>query len=125
MQATKAELREQLVQMTEERDHYRKVAESGLDLVLERMSFDRSAGFDAEFTGEVARAISLSMVSHFKAMGAANFLEMTVTDVEEPFQRYTVTIQKVGALSPAEVLREARGRIAELEAAQSLATGTE
>ena len=40
---------------------------------------------------------------------------MTILDRDEPFQRYTLTVQKVGALSPADKLRAAEARIAELE----------
>jgi hypothetical protein len=97
-----------------ERDHWKEVAEQGLEPRMRRMRFE-SGEFEMEYTGQVAETIALAMVGHFKAMGAVNYVEMNVHDREEPFRRYTVTIQKVGAKSPADKVAEAEARVLELE----------
>lgn len=108
-------LEEQIERLTAERDHWKEIAEQGLEPRMRRMRFE-SGEFEMEYTGQVAETIALAMVGHFKASGAVNYLEMNIHDREEPFRRYTVTIQKVGAKSPAEKVNEAEARVLELEA---------
>lgn len=103
-----------IARLTEERDHWQQMAEEGLEPRLRRMRYE-SGEFEMEYTGQAAEAIALAMVGHFKAMGAVNYLEMNLFDRDSPFQRYTVTIQKVGAKSPADKVREAEARVRELE----------
>jgi hypothetical protein len=105
---TKAELRA-------ERDHWKALAEKGLEPRIRQLRFG-DGEFSMEVLGEVVEGIAVALVSQFKAGGATNFYEMNLFDRDEPFQRYTVTVQKVGALTPADKLSAAEKRIAELEA---------
>lgn len=111
--------REKLSDVKAARDHWRKLAENGLEPRIKSMSFG-SEGFDMALTGEVVKAISVALVSTFKAGGAVNFMEMSIFDIDEPYQRYTVTVQKCGALSPADKLKAAEARNAELERGQPM-----
>jgi hypothetical protein len=100
--------------LTADVDHWKELAEKGLEPRMRRMRFENGE-FEMEYTGEVAEAIALAMVGHFKASGAVNYLQMNIHDREEPFRRYTVTIQKVGAKSPADKVADAEARVIELE----------
>ncbi len=97
-----------------ERDHWKALAEEGLEPRIKSMSFEDGA-FDMALTGDVVKSIAVAFVSHFKAIGAENYFEMSIYDRAAPFQRYTLTMQKVGALSPTDKLKAAETRIAELE----------
>jgi hypothetical protein len=101
--------------LTADRDHWKELAEEGLEPRMRRMRFENGE-FDMEYTGQVAETIALAMVGHFKAIGAVNYVEMNVHDRGEPFRRYTVTVQKVGAKSPADKVADAEARVLELEA---------
>lgn len=106
---------EQLIErLTAERDHYKDVAENGLEPMLKKMSYD-SGLYDMEFTGHAAAMMAMSFVGYFKGMGATNYLEMNLNDRDAPFERYTVTIQKVSGKSPVDLLKEAKAKIAALE----------
>src|SRR5690606_13646972 len=48
-----------------------------------------SGTFSAQVTGQTVEAISLAFVSHFKAEGAENFLEMNIYDRDDPAEHYT------------------------------------
>jgi hypothetical protein len=71
--------------------------------------------FDMSVTGPIVEAFAVALVGQFKEGGSANYMEMSLFDRDEPFQRYTVTVQKVGAKSPADMVNEARARVAELD----------
>lgn len=72
--------------------------------------------FNIVLTGPAVEHMAAAFVGHFKAMGAENYFEMNLFDREEPYQRYTVTVQKVSGKSPADKVKDAEARIAELEA---------
>lgn len=105
---TKAELRA-------ERDHWKELAEKGLEPRIASMRLE-DGHFDMAVTGPIVEMMAMALVGQFKEGGAKNFMEMSLFDRAEPFQRYTVTVQKVGALSPADKLSAAEKRIADLEA---------
>lgn len=71
-----------------------------------------NGAFDIALTGPVVERIAVAMVGHFKATGAENYVEMSLYDREAPYQRYCVTVQKVGAKSPHDLLREAESALA-------------
>lgn len=104
---TKAELRAS-------RDAWKKLAEEGLEPRIREL---RLAGADmnVQITGKAVEHISVAFVSYFKSLGAENYVEMNIHDRDEPFARYTVTVQKVGALSPADKVKAAEKRAVELE----------
>jgi len=79
-----------------------------------QISFE-SGTFSAQVTGQTVETISLAFVSHFKAEGAENFLEMNIYDRNDPAEHYTLTVQRVNGKSPAQLLAEAKSRIAALE----------
>lgn len=101
-----------------ERDHWQKLALEGLEPRMRQMKFG-SGEFSMEVLGPAVEHIAIALVSYFKANGAENYVEMNIHDRDEPFQRYTVTVQKVGKLSPADKVRIAEARVAELEATPS------
>lgn len=114
------ETTEQIIaRLTAERDHYKDIAENGVEPLLSKMSFE-SGVYDLEFTGHSASMMAMSFVGYFKGMGATNYLEMNLNDRDAPFDRYTVTIQKVSGKSPVDLLKEAKAKIAELEQAFSV-----
>lgn len=106
----------ELAKVTAERDEALKLLDEGWEPRFHRMQFE-GGEFDAELTGKSVEAIALAMVSHFKAIGAENYFELNIHDRAVPFQRYNVTLQKVGKLSPAD---KANAAIARAEAAESL-----
>jgi hypothetical protein len=89
---TKAELRA-------ERDHWKKLAEEGLDPRIKSMRLE-DGRFDMAVTGPIVEMMAIAMVGQFKEGGAKNYMEMSLFDRDEPWSRYTVTEQKVGKLSP-------------------------
>lgn len=91
-----------------ERDEALKAAE-GLEPRIKHMRFE-DGQFDMALTGQTVEAIAVAFVSHFKSLGAENYVELNMFDRAEPFQRYTVTVQKVGALSPADKVKAAEAR---------------
>lgn len=99
-----------------ERDALQAALDDALEPRIREFHFGKE-GFSAEVTGQLVERMALAFVSQFKAGGATNFYEMSIFDRDEPYQRYTVTVQKVGALTPADKLNAAEARIAELEAA--------
>lgn len=105
--------------ITAERDHYKEIAEQGIQPVIERMCFENGR-FDVEITGPMVEAMAVALVGQFKEGGATNFMEMSLYDRDEPFQRYTVTVQKAGALSPADKVR-----VIENERDEALKEGTD
>lgn len=113
--------REKLADVKAERDHYKKLADEGLEPRLRELHYGKD-GFRAEVVGPTVELLALAFVSHFKDGGATNFMEMSIYDRDEPYQRYTLTVQKVGALSPADKLNKAEARIAGLEAMLPSAT---
>ncbi|MBD9542922.1 hypothetical protein IB276_26095 [Ensifer sp. ENS04] len=101
--------------LAEEVAHYKKLAEEGTAPLLKSMKFENGE-FDMSVTGPIVEVMAMAFVGQFKAGGSVNYMEMNLYDRDEPFQRYAVTVQKVGAKSPADLVNEARARIAELEA---------
>jgi hypothetical protein len=104
---TKAELRA-------ERDGWKKLAEEGLDPTLADLRLEGGA-LSMALAGPVVERIAVLFVEYFRGLVASNYIEFNIHDRREPFQRYTLTMQKVGALSPADkvgVAREALKRIA-------------
>lgn len=106
---------EAIARLTAERDHWQQLAEHGLEPRMQRMRFENGE-FEMAYTGEVAEAMALAFVGHFKAMKAANYIEMDFRDRGEPYGRYVVAVQKVGAKSPHDKVKDAETRISELEA---------
>lgn len=109
MMQTKAELRA-------ERDHYKQLAEEGLMPRIKDMRLGNGE-FNMSIIGPITEYIATAFIGQFKAGGAVNFMEMNLFDREEPFHRYTLTVQKVGAKTPTDKLRDAEARIEELESA--------
>lgn len=107
--------RERIADVRAERDHYKKLAEDGIAPVIKSMRFE-DGSFNMEVVGPFVEAMSTAFVAQFKAGGATNFMEMSFYERDEPFQRYILTVQKAGAKSPADKLRGAERRVAELEA---------
>lgn len=105
--------------LVEERDEALTEVREYLEPRLQSMKFD-SGNFDMELTGKTVEGIAVAFVSYFKAENGGdrpgNYLELNVFDRDEPFQRYTVTVQKVGKLSPADKERAAQARATAAEA---------
>lgn len=99
-----------------ERDHYKKIAEEGTAPLLKSMRIENGE-FNMDITGPIVEVMAMAFVGQFKAGGSVNYMEMSLFDRDEPYQRYTLTVQKVGAKSPADLANEARARVAELEGA--------
>lgn len=100
--------------LAEEVAHYKKIAEEGTAPLIKSMKLENGE-FDMSVTGPIVEAFAVALVGQFKAGGAVNYVEMSVFDRDEPFQRYAVTVQKVGAKSPADLVNEARADIANLK----------
>lgn len=109
--ATKAELQA-------ERDHYKELAENGLAPMIKSMHLE-DGRFEMAVVGPMMELLACTFVAAFKEGGATNFMEMSLFDRDEPFQRYTVTVQKVGAKSPADLLNEAKRELAAIQARPS------
>lgn len=110
------------VELRAERDHWKKLAEEGLEPRIRDMRIN-GGSFDLELTGQVVEQIAVAFVSNFKALRAENYMEMQVYDRDEPFQRYIVTVQKVGKLSPHDKAQLAIGGLHEAEAFISKMSG--
>lgn len=111
-----------------ERDHYKALSEQLADPQVKEFTFG-AEGFDMKLTGKAVEKIAIVFVSHFKAVGAVNYLEFNLYDRDDPWQRYTLTVQKVGALSPADRVRAAEQAAEHLgdtvrQAGQLLADGS-
>ena len=90
-------------------DGARRLAdELGLGLAAHEERDFEDGEFNAELTGDTVKAMAAAWVSEFKKAGAENYFEMNLHDRSEPYQRYTVTVQKVGKLSPGEKASRAR-----------------
>jgi hypothetical protein len=100
--------------LAEERDHYKKLAEEGTAPLIKSMKLE-DGHFDMSITGPIVEAFAVALVGQFKEGGSVNYMEMNLYDRDEPFQRYTVTVQKVGAKSPADLVNEARAQVAAIE----------
>jgi hypothetical protein len=66
--------------------------------------------------GPAVQRIATIFTEYFRAGGAENFMEFTINERKEPFSRFILTMQRINGLSPADKLRNAEARIAELEA---------
>jgi len=106
--ATLREAAAAIERLAAERDEALKAAE-GLEPRIKHMRFE-DGQFDMALTGQTVEAIAVAFVSHFKSLGAENYVELNIFDRAEPFQRYTVTVQKVGALSPADKVKAAEAQ---------------
>lgn len=96
-----------------ERDHYKRLAEEGIMPRIKGMRFENGE-CNMEVVGPITEYIATAFICQFKAGGAENFMEMNFYDRDEPFQRYILTVQKVGAKSPADKLKEANAKLAML-----------
>lgn len=96
-------------------DHYKKIAEEGVTPLIKSMKLE-DGHFDLSVTGPIVEAMAVAFIGQFKEGGSTNYMEMSLFDRDEPFQRYTMTVQKVGAKSPAILVNEARAENAELHA---------
>lgn len=101
--------------LAEEAAHYKKIAEEGTAPLIKSMKLENGE-FDMSVTGPIVEAFAIALVGQFKAGGAVNYVEMSVFDRDEPFQRYAVTVQKAGAKSPADLVNEARAEVEALRA---------
>jgi hypothetical protein len=94
--------------------HYKQLSEEGMEPRIKEMRLE-DGSFNLSVTGPMVEAMGIALVGQFKQGGATNFMEMSFSDRDEPYQRYIVTVQKAGAKSPADLLSEAKARIAQLE----------
>ncbi|MGM4911462.1 hypothetical protein [Rhizobium sp. 768_B6_N1_8] len=101
--------------LAEEVTHYKQLAEEGTAPLIKSMKLE-DGHFDLSVTGPIVEAMACAFVGQFKEGGSVNYMEMSLFDRDEPFQRYTVTVQKVGAKSPADLVNEARQVVANLKA---------
>lgn len=100
-EGTVRSLVEEIASLQAQVDHWRTLAEEGTEPLLKSMKFENGQ-FDMAVTGPIMDVIAMGIVGQFKATGCVNYNELNLYDRDEPFQRYTVTVQKVGAMSPAE-----------------------
>lgn len=98
-----------------ERDYWRELAEKGLEPRLKSMRLE-DGEFNMEVVGPAVELIAIALVGNFKANKTQNYYEMTLYDRDEPYQRYVVTVQKAGALSPHDKAALAEAKVAELQA---------
>ncbi|MBY3263849.1 hypothetical protein HFO15_19675 [Rhizobium laguerreae] len=105
----------EIAELRQHRDHYKQLAEEGTGPLIKSMKLE-GGHFDMSVTGPIIEAFAVALVGQFKEGGSVNYMEMSLYDRDEPFQRYTVTVQKVGAKSPADLVNEARSEVAELSA---------
>lgn len=94
--------------------HYKQLAEEGTAPLIKSMKLEEGH-FDLSVTGPIVEAVAVAFVGQFKEGGSTNYMEISLFDRDEPFQRYTVTVQKVGAKSPADLVNEARAEVASLK----------
>lgn len=76
-----------------------------------------------EFTldSEYAMIVEKGIINMFKKGGATNFLQLTVGDPENTEDKYSICIQKVEGMSPAEHFNSLREEIVNLTAAKEAA----
>lgn len=105
------------VKAEEERDETSKSLENLLDPQVRSMRLENGK-LDVTLCGEVVQRLALIVTGWFRESGAKNYFEMTLNARDEPFERYTFTIQKRGdgAQSPHELRIAAEARVRELEA---------
>lgn len=92
---TKAELRA-------ERDHWKKLAEEGIDPTLKELRLD-GGELNMTLAGPAVERMAVLFAEYFIGLGAKNFVEFTIYGRDR--SRYTLTMQKVGALSPVDKVR--------------------
>lgn len=109
-------LREDLDRVTRERDEAKSALERVVDPKLLHLRME-NGGLDMALTGEMIQHMSLLFVEWFRETGAENNIEMRFNAKTEPFECYTVTVQKAGAKTPAEQRIEATARAEAAEAA--------
>jgi hypothetical protein len=103
-----------------ERSHFQELAEHGLEPRMKSMRLENGE-VNLQVTGPMVEAMAMAYVLHFKGIGATTFVEFNIHDREEPFQRYTVTVQKVSGKTPADLLNECKANHAALvEAAEAV-----
>lgn len=107
--------RESIAEVRAERDHYKELAEKGLDPLVKSMRFENGE-INMEVAGPIVEMMAAGFVGQFKAGGAKNYMEMSLFDRDEPYQRYVLTFQKVGEKSPADLVNEARKNLEDLTA---------
>ncbi len=117
-----ADLRARLEAAERERDEaheaYEKLAEPSLNWMrLENGQLDMAVA------GAVVQHIAAAMAGWFRESGAENYVEMSLNARDEPFERYVVTVQKVGRLSPHEARVAAEARAEEAEAERDALAG--
>lgn len=100
-----------------ERDDASKALENLLDPKVQSMRLENGK-FDVALCGEVVQRLAVIVTGWFRESGAKNYVEMTLNARDEPFERYTFTVQKRGdgAQSPHELRLTAEARVRELEA---------
>ena len=108
-------LRASLAAAQQERDEaheaYEKLAEPSLNWMrLENGQLDMAVA------GAVVQHIAAAIAGWFRESGAENYVEMSLNARDEPFERYVVTVQKVGRLSPHEARVAAIARAEKAEA---------
>jgi hypothetical protein len=99
-----------LAEAEKQRDEALREVEDYLEPHLRSLNIE-SGEFRAELAGKAVEAMALSLVSTFKEGGATNYIEMSVFDRADPFQRYVVTVQKAGKLSPHEKADAAEAKL--------------
>lgn len=105
-----------LAEAERERDEARANLERLRDPLLKSFRFE-DGKFDMAVTGPIVQHMAAIFVAHFKAMGTENYLELSFFERDEPYHRYTVTVQKVsGAKSAHELRAEAESRLSVLTA---------
>jgi len=105
-----------------ERDGLRRSladTEAALERALDPKLMDLRASdgrLDMAMVGASVQRMSLAFVEWFRHSQAENYIEMGFSAQEEPFERYTLTVQKVGAQTPAEKTNAAVERAEKAEA---------
>ena len=109
-------LRASLAAAEKERDEAHEAYEKLADPSLNWMRLENGQ-LDMAVAGAVVQHIAATMAGWFRESGAENYVEMSLNARDEPFERYVVTVQKVGRLSPheARVAAVARAEKAEAE----------
>lgn len=74
-----------------------------------------NGGIDMAVAGPMVERLAVAMTGWFRQSGAENYVEMGLNARTEPFERYCVTVQKYGALSPHQLRKAAEDRASAAE----------
>nr|WP_254803842.1 hypothetical protein [Methylobacterium sp.] len=88
-----------LASIVAERDAALAKLERGLDPEMKDLRLP-NGGIDMAVAGPMVERLGVGMTCWFWQSGAVNYVEMGLNARTEPFDRYCVTVQKYGPLSP-------------------------